>query len=70
MPVWTRIAIYSLVVGCLCLLSVPWARALTVGDLAPEFTLPATVGEQIRLTDYRGKRPVVVFFYIAAFGRS
>ncbi|GAA5526887.1 thioredoxin-dependent thiol peroxidase [Herpetosiphon gulosus] len=35
---------------------------LNVGDLAPEFELPADNGATIRLSDFRGKR-VVLYFY-------
>ena len=38
-----------------------------VGDKAPDFSLPATTAEAIKLADYVGKKPVVVFFYLAAF---
>ncbi len=31
-------------------------------DLAPDFGLPDGHGNTIRLSDYRGKQPVVVFF--------
>jgi peroxiredoxin len=44
--------------------------ALQVGDKAPDFTLPATTGGETKLADYVGKKPVVVFFYIYAFGNS
>ena len=40
---------------------------LKVGDMAPDFTLPATTGGMIKLSDYRGKKTVVVSFYPAAF---
>jgi hypothetical protein len=43
------------------------ALALQVGDKAPDFSLPATTTETIKLADYLGKKPLVVFFYIAAF---
>jgi len=36
---------------------------LTVGDTAPDFTLTAHTGAEIRLSDYRGKRHVVLVFY-------
>lgn len=36
---------------------------LKVGDMAPDFTLPSHRGEQIKLSDYRGKKNVVVVFY-------
>jgi peroxiredoxin len=41
--------------------------ALQVGDKAPAFSLGATTAEKIELANYLGKRPVVLFFYIAAF---
>jgi peroxiredoxin Q/BCP len=34
-----------------------------VGDLAPDFTLPAARGEPIRLSQFRGRSEVVLFFY-------
>jgi len=40
---------------------------LKVGDMAPDFTLPATTGKPISLSDYRGKSMVVVGFFPAAF---
>lgn len=36
--------------------------ALNIGDLAPDFTLTGTGGE-FRLSDWRGKKRVVLFFY-------
>lgn len=36
--------------------------AISVGDLAPDFTLPGTGGEQITLSSFRGQ-PVVIVFY-------
>ncbi len=36
--------------------------SLRVGDLAPDFALPADDGTTVRLSDLRGKR-VVVYFY-------
>ncbi len=37
--------------------------ALTEGQLAPDFTLPATGGENLTLSDYRGRQSVVLYFY-------
>ena len=45
------------------------AQALNVGDKAPAFTLPATVGKQASLSDFAGKS-VVLFFYTGAFTNS
>lgn len=36
---------------------------LKIGDIAPEFTLPATTGEKISLKDFKGKKNVVLVFY-------
>ena len=36
---------------------------MKVGDMAPDFSLQAHNGTQVRLSDFRGKKNVVVFFY-------
>jgi peroxiredoxin (alkyl hydroperoxide reductase subunit C) len=36
---------------------------LKVGDLAPDFTLPATLQDSITLSQYRGQKNVVLAFY-------
>src|SRR5215813_3483139 len=36
---------------------------LKPGDTAPDFTLPSTIGEKATLSDYRGKKPVLLLFY-------
>ena len=41
--------------------------ALEVGELAPDFTLPSTTGEQISLSQFRGKQPVLLEFYGSDF---
>lgn len=39
-------------------------QTLKVGDPAPDFELPGHRGdEKVRLSDYRGKKNVVVVFY-------
>lgn len=35
---------------------------LAVGDLAPDFHLPASAGREIALGDYRGSKHIVLFF--------
>lgn len=37
--------------------------AVAIGDLAPEFNLPAQDGRQVALADFRGQSAVVLFFY-------
>ena len=43
------------------------AFALDVGDKAPNFALMSNTGKEIKLADFSGKKPVVLFFYIGAF---
>jgi cytochrome oxidase Cu insertion factor (SCO1/SenC/PrrC family) len=40
---------------------------LKVGDQAPDFALTDTEGQTVRLSDYRGKKNVVLAFYVLAF---
>jgi peroxiredoxin len=35
---------------------------ISIGSTAPEFTLPASNGRQVALTDYRSAANVVLFF--------
>ena len=41
--------------------------ALEVGQKAPDFTLPAAGGKQVKLADLLGKGPVVLYTFIQAF---
>lgn len=43
------------------------ARAINIGDKAPDFTLPSTTGEKISLSQFRGKKNVLLEFYGADF---
>lgn len=43
------------------------ATHLKVGDTAPDFTLPDTAGQPAKLSDFRGKKNVVLAFYVLAF---
>ena len=40
---------------------------LKVGDQAPDFTLTDTNGQAVKLSDFRGKKNVVLAFYVLAF---
>ena len=40
---------------------------LKVGDRAPDFELTDTEGQTVRLADFRGKKNVVLAFYVLAF---
>lgn len=65
-------------IGRLCVLGVllagVWAgvgagmaSAQEVGEQAPDFTLPATTGENISLSQFRGKKLVLIEFYVSDF---
>lgn len=40
---------------------------LAIGDQAPDFTLPDTEGKEVKLSEFRGKKNVVLAFYVLAF---
>lgn len=41
--------------------------AVGVGDMAPDFSLPATNGKTVTLAQYKGKSNVVLAFFPKAF---
>ncbi len=41
--------------------------ALKVGHFAPDFTLVNHLGENVRLSDFRGKKNVAIAFFPLAF---
>ncbi len=40
---------------------------LKIGDVAPDFSLPDQNRKPVKLSDFRGKKNVVVAFYVLAF---
>lgn len=62
---WKRL-VAILVVGAVGALHAATASALNIGDKAPDFSLPATVGKQAGLSSFPGKT-LVLFFYPGAF---
>jgi peroxiredoxin len=67
---------FWLAVGCAVTIAGVFAQQkppkthLKVGDQAPDFTIAAnmnTSGKPITLSDFRGKKPVVLAFFPAAF---
>jgi len=43
------------------------AAELKVGDRAPDFALPDQQGQVVKLSDFKGKKNVVLAFYVLAF---
>jgi hypothetical protein len=41
--------------------------AVEVGDKAPDFELPSTMGGKIRLSDFAGKKNVIIEFHVLDF---
>lgn len=58
--------LFTMVLGLALALPVA-AAELKVGDMAPDFTLPATDGQTYKLSDFRGKQAVVVAWFPKAF---
>jgi peroxiredoxin len=46
------------------------AMVVTVNQPAPDFTLPSTTGEDISLSQFRGKKMVLIEFYGINFGTT
>jgi hypothetical protein len=55
------------IIGIGLLLSAGFAMALEVGDQAPDFSLPSTTGGEISLSQFQGKKLVLLEFYGADF---
>ena len=45
----------------------PPTTHLKVGETAPDFTLTDTAGKAVKLSEFRGKKSVVLAFYVLAF---
>jgi peroxiredoxin Q/BCP len=54
-------------VAALAQQSPPPKTHLKVGDPAPDFTLRATDGKTYKLSDFKGKKNVVLAIYVLAF---
>ena len=54
-------------IGLGLLLGAGFAMALEVGDKAPDFELPSTTGEKVSLSQFKGKKRVLLQFYTLEF---
>jgi len=68
-----RLSLAIVLIGLFCLAAfgqaapAPPQTHLKVGDKAPDFTLNDTEGKPVKLSDYKGKKSVVLAFYVLAF---
>lgn len=51
----------------LCLTATPALAQLKVGDKAPDFKLPGSDGKTYKLSDFKGKKVVVLAWFPKAF---
>jgi cytochrome oxidase Cu insertion factor (SCO1/SenC/PrrC family) len=63
-----QMVLATLLLSVLVLLIPMSVRAVNVGDKAPDFLAFDTVGESTRLSDFQGKKTVLMFFFVRAFG--
>ena len=64
--VFSWIWVGAAMVASIIILAGP-AAAVEVGQSAPEFKLPSTMGGDVSLSDFRGKKWVLLEFYGADF---
>ena len=62
-----RFAAALLIAAVLVFGSLGSAWALQVGEKAPDFALPATTADEVKLSDFIGQKHLVLFFYVGAF---
>lgn len=67
-PMGRRDALVVFLAGAAMMASRLVAAALDAGEKAPDFTLPSTSGEKISLSQFRGKKLVLLEFYVHDFG--
>jgi cytochrome oxidase Cu insertion factor (SCO1/SenC/PrrC family) len=68
----TALALAALTIGLIATLGAQQNvkvshTTLKAGDMAPDFTLLDNHWKQVHLSDYRGKKNVVLAFYVLAF---
>jgi hypothetical protein len=61
------LGLLALLIGVLAGAPIEVATAVEVGKPAPDFTLTSTTGGDISLSDFRGKKWVLLEFYGADF---
>jgi hypothetical protein len=61
-PCISNVVLVAMILACL-LVGIRETAALEVGEKAPDFTLPSTLGTEISLSQFRGKQHVLIEFY-------
>jgi cytochrome oxidase Cu insertion factor (SCO1/SenC/PrrC family) len=56
------LVVFALLVGCASTSHSP-APSVKVGNAAPDFSLVDASGNQVRLSEFKGKKNVVLIFY-------
>jgi len=56
-------ALLLVIISCSVTAAQSAKPVLKTGDKAPEFALPDSDGNSVKLSDYTGRGPVVVIFY-------
>ena len=64
---WSGYMILAVMLLTCLLVGMRETAALEVGEKAPDFTLPSTTGEKISLSQFQGKKFVLIEFYGADF---
>ncbi len=62
-----QIAVWLALMGVSGAQTAPPPTHLKVGDTAPDFTLNDHNNKPVKLSDFRGKKNVVLAFYVLAF---
>ena len=64
-PLNKMIPLFTLGIISLLLAACNSSSLIKVGDPAPDFTLSSAVGTEVSISDFEGKRPVLLYFHMA-----
>jgi cytochrome oxidase Cu insertion factor (SCO1/SenC/PrrC family) len=64
---WLGALFFMIAVAAYAQQPAPPKTHLKAGQPAPDFTLTDTEGKEVKLSDFKGKKNVVLAFYVLAF---